>query len=119
MLFSILPLSQRSRSVALHIPVAAGSRSLAAKGGENMRSQRKLARFLDSEEKSGAWGLVRTIDVTDGGLDVRLPGSFSRWFPMPRHGMGVATVTEGLLLVHSRVISGRARRRWVGSHVGR
>lgn len=55
--------SQRSRSVALHIPVAAGSRSLVAKGGENMRTQRMLARLLEGKKApaAGAWGLVGTI----------------------------------------------------------
>lgn len=63
MLCPILPLSQRSRSVALHIPVAAGSRSLVAKGGENMRTQRILARLLEGKKApaAGAWGLVGTI----------------------------------------------------------
>lgn len=63
MLCPILPLSQRSRSVALHIPVAAGSRSLVAKGSENMRTQRMLARLLEGKKApaAGAWGLVGTI----------------------------------------------------------
>lgn len=68
MLCPILPLSQRSRSVALHIPVAAGSRSLVAKGGENMRTQRLLARLLEGKKARrpghGVW-LVRS-NVTDG-----------------------------------------------------
>lgn len=117
MLCPILPLSQRSRSVALHIPVAAGSRSLVAKGGENMSSENAgpaLGRQKGPGGRGMGSGWYDLMSPMDGGLDVRRPGSFSRWSPTPdaRHDRAWQRRRRVCLSVHSRVISGRARR-WV------
>lgn len=117
MLCPILPLS----TVPICRPAYPSCCRLTQSGGQGRRkyeNSENAGPALGRQKGPGGRGMgsgwYDLMSPMDGGLDVRRPGSFSRWSPTPdaRHDRAWQRRRRVCLSVHSRVISGRARR-WV------